>query len=105
MCTDRGAVLLSLKDQPIVDKQEGLGEGSASCVLSLTHLCPPCPPGWPAISPDQAPWGSRAPVATLTTLLWDHRSPARWWSFKGVALSPAAQAPPSPFLSGAPVSF
>ena len=37
--SDRGTIVLSLKDQPIEDEQEGLGEGRLP-VLSLTPLCP-----------------------------------------------------------------
>lgn len=80
MCPDRGAALLSLKDQPVVGEQEGLGGSSASCPE-------PDPPLPIPVQPDVLPLPlTRAPEAALTTLLWDHQPRAWWWSFKGAAL-------------------
>lgn len=45
VCPDRGAALLSLKDQPIEDEQEGLGKGSASCPEPDPSLSIPVQPG------------------------------------------------------------
>ena len=71
MCPDHGAVLLGLKDQPRVDEQEGLGEGSASCPEPDISLSIPVHPGRPATSPVQAPWASLGSCSCPTALLWD----------------------------------
>lgn len=87
MCPDSGGIVLSLKDQPVVDEQKGLGGGLASCPGSDPPLSTPMASLGSCSRPHAPALGPSCPCLVLT-------------GFNGAPSNPAAQAPGPLFLSG-----